>query len=116
MGEKTRRGFNAGVFLLAAVTMANTAAQAEVGYSYRFFKQTRPLTLDVTRMVAFHPPAAAPESAQAAFQRMGITNQQVKDWHVKGCQILDVPASRRTLNSVDQMVRSLAGEPALDFV
>ena len=104
------------MLLLAAVAMAHSAARAEAPYSYRFFKQTRPLTLDVTQIVAFPSPTAAPESSQTAFQKMGITQQQVRDWHTRGCQLMDVPASRRTLDSFDQMVRSLAGEPALDFV
>jgi subtilisin family serine protease len=98
-------------FAVLAATLAIPSGFAtESRYSYHYFKEQRPLKLDVTRLAIWRAPAAEHLS------RYGLDASAVAPVGMDGWSFIETTASVRTEAGIEQTVSRIAEAEAVEFV
>jgi subtilisin family serine protease len=117
------------VIAISAVALGASSAQGQ--WHYYYFKEKRPLKLDVDRVALLRPaarlqlaapsraagfsprePSSAPESAA----QFGLDENDVKPWPIKGWSLVGTTARMRTPVAVQEIVGQISNQKAADFV
>jgi subtilisin family serine protease len=112
-----------GVILSVGVAPATVAAAQpgrrslpEDAYSYRYFKDQRPLKLDKTRIAVLSAPEEHGAAAKPDLSQYGLAASAVPAMAVRGWWFVETTASVRTDDAIERAARRIAAGHTVDFV
>lgn len=94
----------------------SAGAAAPAGFTYRYFKEARPLTLDASRVAVFRADGVAARGAGVSVD--GLAAPADTQLPIPTLALLNVAEARRDASAVRSIVSAAAtgGEPAVEFV